>query len=526
MLFRTKFLLANAILACVALGCAIVLIISTGQSENNQTRTTLAYESLSGYLQLSGSVFRTFKQARRDLLSGSGRLAFDLAEARGNILNTFDVLEQATIAEDALNRANDGALANVHRLRAATTHALDRIKTASELIQSGDTDAGSALAVDVLEQQVDIEIGGMIEAGIAQERQNLQRLHEELQQFNELSKTIAILSALTALFVTIAVLVFLARRLSSGLKALEIGAQQFASANLAHVIDLPGTDELSELGNSFNRMAQEIQTERQASERIKQDLEVTVRERTEALSQANGALHERDRLRRQFFADIGHELRTPVTAIRGEAEVALRSRQDREQNYGEALTRIVTLTKQLTDYVSDLFLIAREQAEMLDFRQQVLDLNAPVRQSVEDLRAMIRESGATLILDLSPDGLRIEGDAKRIVQLVQVLITNALCHAPRGVTITVVTRNADGHAMLAIGDDGPGIPERDRARIFDRLVRGPSQRFRHAGGTGLGLAIAKSITQAHGGAIAVGESPAGGANFVARFPLAPKGGGT
>jgi len=230
-------------------------------------------------------------------------------------------------------------------------------------------------------------------------------------------------------------------------------------------------------------------------------------------------LTERDRLRRQFFADIGHELRTPVTAIRGEAEVALRAKTDVETARKNALNTIVSLSEQLTEGVSDLFLIAREQAGVLDFRNHNLCLYEAVADCVDQMQGVVRENGASLRIETEGASLPIDGERNRICQLVRILVSNALTHTQTGVSITVSTALEGDQAVLAVADDGPGIPESERPRVFDRYVRGAKESARAASGTGLGLAIAKSIARAHAGTISVGDSASGGTRIEARFPL-------
>lgn len=519
MLFRTKFVLSVGVLALVALGCAVLLIVSAQRSGVNHTRTTLAYESLSGYLQLSGSVFRTFKQARRDLLSGSGEFAFDVEEARAGIVKTLSELEQSAITEVEKASAPATNLDNVRRLKTEIAKAFDGIDAAARQIRNGRAATGRAKATDILENQVDISISRLIETGIALERHSLQVADDEIRRFNEWSNTLAVSSVIIALIISTLVLVFLSPRFSFALRTLEAGAREYAAGKLEHMIRLPGDDELAAVAERFNSMAHQILSKRRALEKTQEELENRVKERTEELSKVNGELKERDRLRRQFFADIGHELRTPVTAIRGEAEVALRSRQDKQSAYQAALRTIVSLSEQLTDNVSDLFLIAREQAGVLDFRHSVLDLNGPVRLGAGQMASLAAKNNATLELKLPAQDLMIEGDANRIAQLLRILISNALTHGQDGVRITVATRPArDGGAVLEVGDDGPGIPQEDRERIFERYIKGTRHAKGHAPGTGLGLAIAKSITQAHGGVISVEESAGGGARIIARFP--------
>jgi len=208
MLFRTKFVAAFVSLAIVAIGCAALLILSAQRSELNQTRTTLAYESLSGYLQLSGSIFRTFKQARRDLLSGSGAFAFDLDEAERSVIKTLSEIETATRAEAGLSNEPliFDAPGQVDILRGQITSAFASIRTASETILAGQPDEGKRQAIAVLEGSIDKEISLLIEEAIMAERRQLTQAQDEISVINSWVKGIAWLAVVVALGLSLLVI--------------------------------------------------------------------------------------------------------------------------------------------------------------------------------------------------------------------------------------------------------------------------------------------------------------------------------
>lgn len=521
MLFRTKFFLAYAALTAVAISTALLLIVSTQRNDANHLRSSLAHESLSGYFQLSASVFRTFKQARRDLISGDGSFAFDFGQAAQDITVSLNQIDATLRREAALaaNAPNLATLADLTLLRHQITAALTEIDSAAQMIRRGEIAAGREKAVAVLQGQVDVKIATLIQAATTAQRAELGQAQSEIRRMQSFAQATAWAAMLIAIFLSAAIFLTLLRRLQIGLRALDMGAKAIANNDLAYQITLPGRDEFSAVAQSFTTMAQQIQVKQDALEAAKQELEQRVAERTAALTAALAELRESDTLRRQFFADIGHELRTPVSAIRGEAEVALRSKSARPAAQAAALRTIVSITEELTTTVSDLFLIAREMAGVLDFRAEQVNLAHAVALGVEQMQSLSLQREASIAVDLGHGEILIHGDRGRLAQLVRILIGNALEHAPGSVAIKVAVARQDGQALLSVCDDGPGIAEQDWPRIFERFVKGSERRQTGRTGTGLGLAIARSITAAHGGTIAVQRSTAGGAKLLACFPL-------
>ena len=203
---------------------------------------------------------------------------------------------------------------------------------------------------------------------------------------------------------------------------------------------------------------------------------------------------------RSFVADAAHELRSPLAVLRTVLEVALvhPDPEGPEPTLRTALEEVLRMAR----LVDDLLLLAR------------LDAGAPRRVQEVDLADVVRELVPDgVVLDLAP--ARVVADPDALVRVVRNLVDNALRHATGRVAVTVTPEVA-----LLVDDDGPGIPEPDRERVFDRFHRVDSPRTRDAGGTGLGLAIVRELVASAGGTVAVEQSPAGGARLRVRLPAA------
>ena len=227
-----------------------------------------------------------------------------------------------------------------------------------------------------------------------------------------------------------------------------------------------------------------------------------------------------DNARREFLADISHELRTPITVIRGEAEVTLRGKVDRNADeYKDALHRIVELSMQLGKYVNDLLFLARTETANLQFEWDNLDLTELVASTVEDFKVMAEENSISVSLDASSQSVWVRGDKQRLRQVLFILGDNACRYSKPGGHITVALWLDGKEANFSLTDQGIGIPAQDLERIFDRHFRSPNALLSRDDGTGLGLPMAKSIMKAHGGRITVTSTENSGSTFTVTLPL-------
>jgi two-component system OmpR family sensor kinase len=217
---------------------------------------------------------------------------------------------------------------------------------------------------------------------------------------------------------------------------------------------------------------------------------------------------------RGFVADASHELRTPLTVIRGQLEVLARQREVTPEDVRHVDEVVRTEVVRMERLVEDLLLLARaDEGELL--RLEPLDLRSFVTELFDSLTLT---ADRRFELGEVPDGT-LRADEDRLAQVVRNLARNAVEHTgPDGLVRVCVTALPRGWVEIAVEDDGPGIPPEQRDRVFDRFHRLDSARARGKGGAGLGLAIARAIVEAHGGRIAAGASPEGGARVAFRLP--------
>lgn len=325
------------------------------------------------------------------------------------------------------------------------------------------------------------------------------------------------LAALTFLL-AVGLSLHLGRRLKRPLDALVAGAQAVRAGQLDHRIPVGAGDEFDQVAQRFNDMAQEVQQHRESAEAIRRGLEDEVQARTGELARAHRELQELDQRRRQLFADLGHELRTPATVIRGEADVALRSNSGRVDDYRLALGRIVAAVKQLTGVVDDLMLIARAQANDLHIAPDWLPLSVLLEDAVGQVQAQASAQRLTLSVQEVPDGVDVKVDAMRLRQVLVIVLDNAIRYSRPGGEVRVSWTLAEGMHCLHVQDDGIGIPDDELPHLFERFNRGRLARAHRADGTGIGLSIAATLLKAHGGRLEFRSLEGQGTNVSILIP--------
>ena len=219
---------------------------------------------------------------------------------------------------------------------------------------------------------------------------------------------------------------------------------------------------------------------------------------------------------RRFVADASHELRTPITAIRGFSELHRQGAVTGEKETTELIGRIENESKRMGSLVEDLLLLARlDQAREMDSKP--VDINKVVEDAVISARAAGPEHPVALIS--SGDEIFTLGDEVRIHQVVANLLANARVHTPAGTPITVSVMSTDAGVEVSVADKGPGLSSEDQKRIFERFYRADSSRVRTGGdGSGLGLSIVDAVMRAHGGTVSVQSTAGEGATFTLHFP--------
>ena len=217
-----------------------------------------------------------------------------------------------------------------------------------------------------------------------------------------------------------------------------------------------------------------------------------------------------------FVADASHELRTPIAAIQGYAELYRKGALEEEGALDNAMRRVTSDTARMHRLVSDLLLLARlDRGQVAEPRS--INVANVIHDAVTDFEAIDPERD--IVVEGSLDSAKVLGDDHQLAQVFSNLLANARMHTPAGTPVTIRMRHDAAAVVVDVIDDGPGLPEDVTAKVFDRFYRIDTSRARKSGGSGLGLAIVAAIVAEHGGTVEAGNEPGRGARFTVRLPV-------
>jgi two-component system phosphate regulon sensor histidine kinase PhoR len=227
-------------------------------------------------------------------------------------------------------------------------------------------------------------------------------------------------------------------------------------------------------------------------------------------------------VRRDFVANVSHELKTPLTAIRGLVETLLDDQDMDEGTRRRFLGKVHRQVQRLSALVADLLTLSRVESGQAAFERVPLDVRNPVRESVRALLGEAQAKSLDLQVELPMEPAMVRGDTEALRQVVDNLVSNAIKYTPERGRITLRVRQDGTATTIEVHDTGIGIAPRDRERIFERFYRVDKARSREVGGTGLGLAIVKHVVQALGGQVGVESTLGRGSTFRVTFPSADR----
>ena len=264
-------------------------------------------------------------------------------------------------------------------------------------------------------------------------------------------------------------------------------AKVIANGNFAERVEVSSNDELGELAESFNHMAESLQA------------------------------HEK--VQRDFIANISHDLRSPLTSMQGFLTAMVDGTAPPEKQ-GKYLKIVLEETQRLSRMTQGIVELSRAQSSALLLEESDFDLNGLIRMNIEMLEPQLAEKNVRICAMFAEEGTMVHGDMDKISRVLQNLLGNAVKFSPLNGTINVETTLKEKKVLVSVKDQGPGISEEDQKYVFDRFYKTDTTRNKDKTGSGIGLAIVREFLQAHGETITVKSKLGEGTTFAFSLKLA------
>ena len=283
--------------------------------------------------------------------------------------------------------------------------------------------------------------------------------------------------------------------LTQRLKSLTRSVRAFGSGDLKQRVSVRSKDEVGELADSFNTMA-------------------------DTIVDNIGKLEEADRLRRDLVMSVSHDLRNPLASIRGYLEtLSLKGDSITPEQQKEYLDILLHNTTVLHHLIDNLFELSKLESEDISPNLEIFSLSELIQDVLMKMKPEQAKKELELVMNEPESLFRVRGDIGMIERVLTNIFENAVRYTPQGGRIEVKLLQTDGAVRTSINDTGHGIPEEDLPRIFDRFFIGDASRTHSKKGSGLGLAICKRILELHGSTIQVSSTPGQGSTFFFDLPL-------
>ncbi|MED4041154.1 sensor histidine kinase [Niallia taxi] len=296
------------------------------------------------------------------------------------------------------------------------------------------------------------------------------------------------LSGIGAFFLAVAFTYILSKKLSDPLIQMEKATRKIAKGDLKTRVSPPSKDEIGSLAEAINDLAIDLQKYRES--------------------------------RSEFFSNISHELRTPMTSIEGYTKVLKEKLYETEEEKEQYLDIIHQESIRLTRMIGDLFELSKMEEGKIQFHFEWIDLSEVLDSAIQKIKWKAQKKGLEIQAYIQPDLPFIYCDGHRMMQVLINLMDNAIRYTEQG-TISAKIWKENDIVRISVEDTGIGIPKDELAYIFERFYRVEKSRSREFGGTGLGLAIVKNLVEQQGGAIQAFSKIGKGTRFEIAFPVSP-----
>ncbi len=282
-------------------------------------------------------------------------------------------------------------------------------------------------------------------------------------------RNLFIYSAVVSIMFSTVVVYFLSKYVTGPLQDMNRVAKQLACGNLTERVNIKQGDEIGDLGEAFNNMADQIE--------------------------------KQEKMRRDFVADVSHELRSPLTNVQGFIEAMIDGKDRTSEDRSRYLGILHKETLRLTRLVNDLLDLSRLESGILPIEKRPVDITEVIKNTITKLKPALQDKGVNVVEGGTDREIVVQANHDRVEQVMSNLLDNAVRYSPAGGNITVSVVEHLGMVEVTVVDEGEGIPAEELSLIWERFYKVDKARSRETGGTGLGLAIVRQIIESLGGEV-------------------------
>lgn len=501
-----------AIMLIIALSGAALAYWTSQRAAFFNDRINLAHESYEMHLHLSSNTYQLFKQYGDAMLIGDRDQG--MGEAALIRLIRINIRSIRAVIGKEINLVGDEEieelqlLAQIERKIEGLIDQFEIVRKDTAVEQFGRHWTGLSVMLD---DEIDRDFRSMIKAALVEELEEVEETRTAANRHLEMANRGAVFLILLAFSAAAAAMWVYTHLILHPMQQLMHGVSALADAKFDQRMSLQGHTEITEIGGVMDNMAAMVEARTKSLTVQNAELEEAVQNRTTDLEKLLKKSRVAEQTRRQMLADVSHELRTPLTIIQGESDVALRGANKTVEEYREALRRTRETAKHTNMLVNDLLFISREEAGQSRLKLERVDLKQLLHDAVEVFAPDI-----TVITDL--DRADISLDVARIRQCIAAMIQNANRYGGPEIVVRLL-RSPTGY-RVCVEDDGPGLPDTEKEKAFERFFRGSNAADQYEEGAGLGLPVVRSIVRAHGGNALLQDREGGGLSCIMDLPIA------
>ena len=507
-MIRSRLAIAFAALVLLAIVQGIFTLWATGSAAHHAERSVVATGMLNHYLELGANKQRLKVWFAQSALAGD---APELTKAAllEKMSRSLEELQKLAPRDAALNREDGDSEYPALQLLVQNFSVL---KASAEAVrfQPAADDQSSAWKnlIGIFDRSDGRDVRPVLEQAVVRQRATSDLAKSKLASALARMRTASLLLAFISVALGIFAVIYFVKRMHQPFDALVHATTAIAQGNYTYRGLVGADDEFGQIARQLNAIAIKLEVARAQGQSVRQGLDDAVAVKTADVTRSHEALLRMDSRRRQFFAEISHELRTPVTVIRGEAEIALRGTQHEAQDYRASLNRIVDATADLGRRVEDLLQLAKSDGEHYALKLEPTSLSVVVKAALSQITAVAANRNISItqtneVVTPQAEGAMIYADKDRLQQVLTIVLENAVRYSesPGQVTVGIHVDAAAGTANITVIDQGIGLSENELSGAFERHFRGEKARQMRPDGAGLGLSIAQAIIIAHDGQI-------------------------